>query len=72
MKYTAFISIEFEDKNDDRAEGRAKEMATWAAEGLEGAYGDGDPTVTHTHIEQTHSTISGSYEEQAPMAESAP
>lgn len=53
MKYTAFISIEFDDQNDDRAEGRAKEMAEWAAEGLEGAYGDGAPRVTHVHIELT-------------------
>lgn len=53
MRYTAFIAIEFDDKNEDRAETRAKEMAEWAAEGLEGAYGDGEPKVTHVHIELT-------------------
>lgn len=45
MRYTATIVIEFDDKNDERAATRAREMAGFAMEGLESAYGDGEPTV---------------------------
>ncbi len=58
MRYLGIIYIEFDDNNDSRALTRVKEMGSWAAEGLEGAYGDGKPECVRVKVQRDDVLVS--------------